>query len=93
MARFEPGKSGNPGGRPKTSLLLRELARSETEANIRFLIATRDNRKAPYTVRVAAVRELLDRGYGKAKQPIEGDGDRQTVQFIIEGSARPPLPD
>jgi hypothetical protein len=93
MARFEPGKSGNPGGRPKTVAVLRELARSETNANIQVLIAIRDNKRAPFAVRVAAVRELFDRGYGKPKQLIEGDGERPKVQFIIEGSARPPPPD
>jgi hypothetical protein len=67
---------------------LRELAQGETEANIRFLIAIRDNQRAPFAARVAAVRELLDRGYGKAAQPVGGEHELPPVEFIM--SNRPP---
>ena len=72
MGKFAKGQSGNPGGRPKTIALLREFAQAETEANIRVLVAIRDNKKAPHAARVAAIRELLDRGFGKATQAISG---------------------
>ena len=75
MAKFAKGQSGNPGGRPKTIALLRELAQAETEANIRTLVTIRDNKKSPHAARVAAVRELFDRGYGKATQAISGPDD------------------
>lgn len=83
MAKFVKGQSGNPGGRPKTIALLRELAQGETEANVRALVAIRDNKRAPFAARVAAVRELFDRAFGKAAQPIHGDREFPPVEFRI----------
>ena len=71
MARFQRGVSGNPGGRPKSLAKLVELAQGETEANIRALVSIRDNKRAAASARVAAVKELLDRAYGKSRQAIE----------------------
>ena len=45
---------------------LRELARLTTEAD-------------QLSVRVAAIKELLDRGYGKSPQPITGEGGEGDV--------------
>ncbi len=34
--------------------------------------------------RVAAIKEILDRGYGKASQPIDGDGNGGPIVQRIE---------
>lgn len=60
---WEQGKSGNPSGRPKYAAEIRELARKQTEAAIKALTEVMDT--GPDQSRVAAARELLDRGYGK----------------------------
>ena len=39
MTQFAPGQSGNPGGRPKGTAEVRELARKHTEAAIKKLAA------------------------------------------------------
>jgi hypothetical protein len=61
---FPKGKSGNPGGRPRDLAGLRELARLHAPGAIAELarLATKARSEA---TRIAAIRELLDRGYGK----------------------------
>ena len=34
-----------------------------------------------HAARVAAIKELLDRGYGKAVQPVDGDGEGGPIKF------------
>jgi hypothetical protein len=85
MAKFRPGQSGNPGGRPKTTALLRQLAQDQAEANVRVLVEIRDNKRASASARIAAVRELFDRGFGKAIQTVDGKADLLPVHFVIEG--------
>jgi hypothetical protein len=86
MTKFAKGMSGNPGGRPKAVAVVRELAQAETAANVRALVAIRDDLTAPHAARIAAVHELNDRAFGKPTQPFAGDGDRDTVRFVIQGS-------
>lgn len=69
---FEKGQSGNPGGRPKADIRVRELARAQTENAIATLVRVMEDGKAPPAARVAASSVILDRGWGKATQPIEG---------------------
>lgn len=64
--RFQPGQSGNPNGRPKgIAKAFREALQDPTEAAFGLLEIARDEHTRP-SDRIAAWRELLDRGYGKA---------------------------
>jgi hypothetical protein len=67
--KFEKGKSGNPGGRPK-SKELRELCRTYTEDAVKELGRLALKAKGQMT-RVVAIRELLDRAYGRPMQAID----------------------
>ena len=58
--RFRPGVTGNPGGRPKG---IAALAREHKDKALSVLSAALDDEDA--RVRIAAAREILDRGYGK----------------------------
>ena len=71
---FEPGQSGNPGGRPKALGELRDLARTHAAEAINELARLAVKARSE-SVRVAAIRELLDRGYGRATQFLAADND------------------
>jgi hypothetical protein len=86
---FVKGQSGNPGGRPKAVLpdgrTLAELARDHTEAAIETLIDVMTNVEQPAAARVTAANSILDRGWGKAPQPIVGDDEAPAVKLDVTG--------
>lgn len=65
---FKPGRSGNPGGRPKDVGEVADLAKQHTETAISRLVdwMISDNAKAS----VAAAQALLDRGWGRPAQAV-----------------------
>lgn len=79
---FQPGQSGNPGGRPKEINEVKELARNHTvEALERLAFWMRsDNAKAS----VSASSSLLERAWGKAPQAIVGDDSADPIKMIHE---------
>jgi hypothetical protein len=68
--KFSKGKSGNPGGRPKVLGELQELARHHAPEVIEELARLALKARSE-TARIAAGRELLDRGFGRARQSME----------------------
>jgi hypothetical protein len=71
---FVKGQSGNPGGRPKSIATLRALARAHTAEAIHELARLAVHAKSE-SARVSAIRELLDRGYGRPTQFLATDDD------------------
>ena len=80
MAQFQPGQSGNPGGRPKGEAKVRAAAREHTETAIGVLVAAMADPDA--RVRIKAAEVLLDRGYGKPTQPIGGDDEADPIKVL-----------
>ena len=65
-----PGRSGNPSGKPRNRSLV-ELCKANTEEAVKtLLVAMRF--KGPQQVPAAIA--ILDRGWGRPAQRIEGDG-------------------
>jgi hypothetical protein len=79
---FQPGTSGNPGGRPTALAEVVRLARDETEANIRALIRIRDDEHSPPAAVVAAVSVMFDRAFGKPVQAVTATDDASSITFL-----------
>jgi hypothetical protein len=54
---------------------IRSLARSHTRTAIRVLVGIMRCKDATPAARVSAANAILDRGWGKATQPLENSGD------------------
>lgn len=76
---FQPGQSGNPNGRRKEDVRVRELAREQTEAAIQALVDALSDEKT----RVSAAVALLDRGWGKPAQAITGEDGEGAVKIMV----------
>ena len=84
---FEKGKSGTPRGRPKSPPDVRDMFKAATPAAAKLLIKTIDDEDAPLALRMDAAKTVIDRVYGKATQPIDGNLDA-TLQIVMSDEAR-----
>jgi hypothetical protein len=77
---WQPGQSGNPGGRPVIAREVRDLARShgpEAIAKLAHLMrSSKDDR-----VQLAAAEELLNRGYGRPMQQVHIEHEETVSPF------------
>lgn len=74
---FEPGRSGNPGGRPKIPDDVKEAIRAACPKAVAVLVSLLDDKKS--LIRLEAAKTLLDRGYGKPAQA-------QDITLDVSGS-------
>jgi hypothetical protein len=84
---WPPGRSGNPGGRPRAALDIQALARQHTPEAIAALVAALANPRE----RVSAAVALLDRGWGKPTQPLAGDADAAPLVVDFRWADAAPL--
>ncbi len=68
---FQPGQSGNPGGRPKAAIAMRDRIRERGGDLADFLFNAMDNADVPWAQRVNAARTLYEFGYGKAPASVK----------------------
>jgi hypothetical protein len=88
---FPKGTSGNPGGRPK-GLAAAVKDKVKPEELVAVLVAVANDERAKASERIAAVRELADRGWGKAPafaaieggDPLELSAIAQEIQGIAD---------
>ena len=79
--KWVKGVSGNPGGRPKLELSIRELAQQHSVAALETLVhVMRTGRRGE---QVVAANAILDRAYGKPTQSVEMSGDRTTLVDLL----------
>jgi len=88
IQQFQPGQSGNPGGRPKLGVALAEKVRKATkEGNtlIRLLVEIADGGlEAKISDRLAAADMLLSRGWGKSVSQVEVTADVQVQHSLAD---------
>jgi hypothetical protein len=60
------------------------LARSHTRTALNVLVGVMRNKDATPTARVSAANAILDRGWGKASQPLENGDDALELIHRIE---------
>jgi hypothetical protein len=81
MAR---GGKREGAGRPKgsvneTTKTIREKAREHTDTALAVLVQIAQASESD-AARVSAANALLDRGWGKPSQPVDGDGEGGPIQ-------------
>ena len=84
---FQPGQSGNPGGRRRKSdddRKVEELARAYGVEAIKTLASIMRSAKAPASARSAAAQAVLDRGFGRPQQSIRHGGEEDVAPIRIE---------
>ncbi len=73
---FQPGQSGNPGGRPKgIAPEARRIAGKDGRKYLKLLDAIAADTEQKTSDRISAMQIVLERGFGKAPAfaPIEGE--------------------
>jgi hypothetical protein len=68
----------------KAAAEIKALAKKHSKAAIKVLAAIMNQADGPATARVSAAQALLDRGWGKAAQPMAGEDGGLPVLAKIE---------
>lgn len=68
---------------------IKSLARLHTERAIQVLAGIMDQPDCPPAARVAAANSLIDRGWGKATQPVSGEEGGAPISVVYTGVPRP----
>lgn len=70
------------GAKNKTEHDVRVMARKHGPRMIGLLVKVAEESDS-HAARVAAIKEVLDRGYGKPVQPHDGDGEGGPIKLTV----------
>lgn len=79
---FQPGQSGNPGGRVKADPRLREMAQARTAEAFEVVLECLADENP--NIRLRAAEMILERGHGKAVAYSEVTVNRPLVEMSRE---------
>jgi hypothetical protein len=77
---FQPGQSGNPGGRPRGLTEFRLACRGYTGEALSVLVRVMRDEKKSASARVRAVAELFDRAWGRPVEELRVAGSMLSVE-------------
>lgn len=78
-----PKFGGRTKGTPnKTTADVKALAQQYAPAALEELARLAKEAESE-AARVAAIKEILDRAYGKSRQPVDGDGDGGLIKILM----------
>ena len=81
--------AGRPKGTPnKATASIRDAAQAYTEDALRTLVEVMNDKEQPGPARVGAANAILDRGYGKPKQEVDGSLTGEMMLQILTGVPR-----
>jgi hypothetical protein len=84
---FQPGVSGNPGGRPKgLARRVRQLVGNDGHKIVDFMFSVMNDTRARNADRLEAAKWLADRGFGKTEQAINIDLNQYPIVDITRFS-------
>ena len=79
---FQPGQSGNPGGRPKgLSRRVRELVGDDGYAIAEFMLKMMNDETARNADRIEAAKWLADRAFGRSVQAVDIDVNQHSLDI------------
>ena len=87
--QFQPGQSGNPGGRPKVPEEVKQMFREATPKACEVLCQIIGDEDARDSDRIKAAEVILDRAWGKAVQAVDVDA-KNIPQVVIVGGDNVP---
>ncbi|UEM06359.1 hypothetical protein JL101_013290 [Skermanella rosea] len=79
--KWVKGVSGNPGGRPKLEVNIRNLAQQNSMEALETLVEVMRTGKPGE--RLIAANAILDRAYGRPTQSVEMSGSRETLVDLL----------
>ena len=68
--RFQPGQSGNPGGKPRSLYDIQAAARKKSPEAFKTIIKVMEDEKTAPSLKVKCAEIVLERAFGKAVNPL-----------------------